>query len=105
MPKLKKPYHIYLNDLSQQKADKKSMALQYAVGLSIFIIGVILSLPLVPGPGFIFVALGLLIMRVPGSTRLVGHLENKKYFRRFRIWLHLRFNIILITNHYPGKSI
>lgn len=98
MPKLKKTFHIYLNTSSNKKADKKTIALQYAMGLLLVTIGVLLALPLVPGPGVPLIIIGLLILRVPGTTKFIHYLESKEFFQKFKIWLKTKYNIQIVTS-------
>jgi hypothetical protein len=60
------------------------------VGLLLIIIGVILSLPGVPGQGLLTIAVGVVLLDIPGKQRLVrmvirrqGVLRN---LNRFRSW-------------------
>lgn len=98
MPKFKKPIIIYLVNIPKGKADKKSMAYQYAVGLILVLLGILLALPLVPGPGLVFLILGLIVLRVPGSEKLVSYLNRKEFFKHFKLWLKLKLNIKLVTS-------
>lgn len=96
MKKLNKPFFIYLDKDLLKNGGKKGIALQYAIGLFILGIGILLTLPFVPGPGFIFIILGLLLLQMPGTKKLVTHLDSKPGFHRFRNKLIEKYNIHLV---------
>lgn len=47
-----------------------SLVLKNAIGAAIFLLGVGMSLPLVPGPGLLAMVVGLSLMSFPGKRRL-----------------------------------
>ncbi len=66
------------------------------LGLLSLIVGTVLAIPGVPGPGFIFIALAIMLLDFPGKTALLSSIRNRRWFRIARILLHNRLNILLI---------
>src|SRR5947209_7170154 len=55
------------------------MVLKNVLGVSIVIIGIVLSLPLVPGPGLPLIALGISLTTFPGKRKLELLLLRRKW--------------------------
>ena len=66
------------------------------LGLLSLLLGLLLAIPGVPGPGFVFVALALVWMDFPGKNRLIGTLQHKRWFRIARVMVRKKLNILLI---------
>jgi uncharacterized membrane protein YbaN (DUF454 family) len=49
------------------------------VGILLALLGIVLSLPLVPGPGFILVVVGVALTTFPGKRRLERWLIRRKW--------------------------
>lgn len=62
----------------------------------LLILGIILALPYVPGPGTLFIALGLLVIDFPGKRRMISYLRDKRFFRITRILFRKKMNIFII---------
>ncbi|MGB0454637.1 MAG: hypothetical protein ACPGJV_13090, partial [Bacteriovoracaceae bacterium] len=59
--------------------------------------GVILSIPLVPGPGFVFIILGLLLIQFPYKKRVFRKLLESQRFIKFQDFLLKKLKIKLIV--------
>jgi hypothetical protein len=53
------------------------------LGLLVFPLGVFMALPLVPGPGLVFMLLGLSLLDFPGKRRLERNLVRRPSVMRF----------------------
>jgi hypothetical protein len=56
--------------------------LQNAAGILLAVIGIVLSLPLVPGPGIILIVVGVAMTTFPGKHRLEQWLVRRKWVHR-----------------------
>ncbi len=61
------------------------------LGGLVVLIGVVLSLPGLPGPGLVLILLGLMLIDFPGKRRLVRNLVRRKRILRTINWLRARF--------------
>ena len=72
-------------------ADVIGRALRNALGLVLIILGLLLSLPAVPGQGVLTVLIGLMLMDFPGKRRLARKLVARRgvldAMNRVRAWL------------------
>ena len=59
------------------------LVLKNALGLVVLPLGIFMSLPLVPGPGLVFVLLGLSLLDFPGKRRLERKLVGRPSVIRF----------------------
>ena len=66
------------------------------IGLFFLIVGIILALPYVPGPGSLFIVLAFLIIDFPKKRELILYLKHKKFFRLARILLRKKINVLLV---------
>lgn len=66
------------------------------IALVIIIAGLLISIPGIPGPGFLLVISGVLLLSFPGKRALLHSLSGQKYFRYVRVCLRKRFNITLV---------
>jgi hypothetical protein len=57
--------------------DKSGIVLRNALGSILIIVGAILAIPLVPGPGLLIAAAGILLLDFPGKPRMLRKLLNK----------------------------
>src|SRR6476660_10602450 len=57
--------------------DKTAIVLKNALGSILIVVGAILAIPLVPGPGLLIAAAGLLLLDFPGKPRMLRKLLNK----------------------------
>ncbi|MBF0446893.1 MAG: hypothetical protein HQL67_01705 [Magnetococcales bacterium] len=71
------------------------MKKQVLGGLSL-VAGVVLSIPGVPGPGFLFFSLALLLLDYPAKSRLFLYLKGKRPFRIVRVMLWKKWSIFLL---------
>lgn len=53
------------------------LVLKNALGSVLIVVGVILSVPLVPGPGLLIAAAGILLLDFPGKPRMLRKLLSK----------------------------
>jgi uncharacterized membrane protein len=51
--------------------------LKNVLGSMLVLVGAILSIPIIPGPGFLIAAAGLLLLDFPGKRRMLRKLLNK----------------------------
>jgi hypothetical protein len=65
--------------------------LKNVAGLLIVPLGVIMALPLVPGPGLVFILVGLSLLDFPGKRSLERRLLARPTVRRFLNEVRLRF--------------
>jgi len=59
-------------------------------------LGATLSLPGVPGPGFVFLLLGVVLADFPSKHRLVEWVRHKRWFRRVRAYLRVRWKLLIL---------
>jgi hypothetical protein len=61
------------------------------LGLGVVLVGVLASLPAVPGPGLVLVLLGLMLLDFPGKRRLQRKLASRPSVLRSMNWVRERF--------------
>lgn len=61
---------------------KAGIALKNLLGLTLVVIGAVLSLPVIPGPGLLIVAAGIVLLDFPGRRRLLHKLLNRPHLLR-----------------------
>ncbi|MBF0341089.1 MAG: hypothetical protein HQL95_09040 [Magnetococcales bacterium] len=71
------------------------------LGLVSLIVGIILAIPGVPGPGFVFIALAFLLIDFPGKKRVILSLRNRRWFRVSRVLIRKKLKILLVL---PTKA-
>lgn len=59
------------------------LVLKNLLGLLVLPLGVIMALPLVPGPGLVFILIGLSLLNFPGKRRLERALVSRPSVLRF----------------------
>lgn len=57
--------------------DTTALVLKNALGSVLIVVGAILAVPLVPGPGLLIAAAGVLLLDFPGKARMLRKLLNK----------------------------
>ncbi|MEO5341420.1 MAG: hypothetical protein H7837_13045 [Magnetococcus sp. MYC-9] len=67
-----------------------------ALGLVSLLLGIFLGIPGVPGPGFVFIALAVLLLDFPGKQRLISLLQHKRWFRIARVVIRKKMNVLLV---------
>lgn len=67
-------------------------------------IGVVLSLPFIPGPGFAFVLLGLGLADWPGKCRFFRWLRTFHWFEACERWLEKKFGVRLPASSYGAST-
>ena len=67
-----------------------------ALGLISLIVAMILSIPGIPGPGFVFFILAFLLIDFPKKKALISFLQQKRWFRVARIMARKKIKILLI---------
>jgi hypothetical protein len=63
------------------------MIARNVVGFPLVLIGIALSVPLVPGQGILTILLGLLIMEFPGKWKLEHRLAGQPFVMRLLNWI------------------
>lgn len=71
------------------------------LGLVSLVLGLFLSIPGVPGPGFVFVVLAFLLMDFPGKNKLIGMIQHRKWFRIARVIIRKKAHTLLILPKTP----
>ena len=66
--------------------------LKNALGLLVLPMGIVMALPLVPGPGLVFVLIGLSLLDFPGKRRLERLLLERRAVLRFLNDMRARFD-------------
>lgn len=84
----------------------RQFLLYQLAGIVMFFIGVVLSLPYVPGPGWAFIIIALLITNYPGKSSFIAWIRKKAGFRYLRVYLKKKVNILLVLpdSHSTEKS-
>ena len=72
--------------------------IRQGLGILCIIIGLILAVPGIPGPGLVVVFLGILLLDFPGKVRLIHRLGARRWFRLAREFLRKRMHILLEMN-------
>ncbi len=70
--------------------------LRQCVSLVLIVAGLLISIPGVPGPGFLIVFLGFLLLSFPGKRRVLNSLSHRRTFRQARVCLRKRVGITLV---------
>jgi hypothetical protein len=86
----------YLHTEKQKATSFASFIKKQILGFISLIICIILSIPGVPGPGFVFFILALLLLNYPGKTKLFLYLKTKRIFRISRVILWKKLHIFLV---------
>lgn len=68
------------------------LVLKNLVGLLVLPLGVVMALPLVPGPGLVFILIGLSLLDFPGKRSLERRLLAVSAVQRFLNEIRQRFN-------------
>jgi hypothetical protein len=62
-----------------------------ALGLAIVVLGIVLSIPGIPGQGLLTILVGLVLLDIPGKRRLVQALARRPWIQRSINGLRSRF--------------
>ena len=89
------PENYFLEMSSEQNGRRKNvgaaplplMILKNIVGGILIVIGVILSVPLVPGPGVLILIMGLMLTNFPGKRKIVQKLLQTQFIFQPINWL------------------
>ena len=73
-------------------------------GYSLLAVGLFLSVPLIPGPGFAFVLAGLALADWPGRKRFFRWLRTFPWFDACAEWIHRKFHFRLPGARHPESS-
>jgi len=79
------------NDYSYPVFPLMGRVLKNVAGIALLVLGVLLSLPLVPGPGLLLVLMGLALTDFPRKRRLEIWIVQKRFVLRPANWLRSRF--------------
>jgi len=90
------PTRYFVEDRSQFLADKPPLVRwlgligKNLLGLLLIVIGVILSLPGIPGQGLLTIVIGVMLLDIPGKHRLVRRFVRRasvlRQLNRLRAW-------------------
>lgn len=65
-------------DATRGLLDTTGLVLKNVLASILIVVGAILALPLVPGPGLLIAAAGMLLLDFPGKARMLHKLLNKR---------------------------
>ncbi|MBF0453815.1 MAG: hypothetical protein HQL72_03235 [Magnetococcales bacterium] len=88
---------------SQAGGSVLSFLKRQIIGLFSLIIAIILSIPGVPGPGFIFFGLALLLLEFPGKKGLFLTLKDKRHFRIVRVLLWKKLTVFVVLPRHASN--
>ncbi len=71
-------------------------------GFALIFLGIVLSLPGVPGQGLLTIFLGVLILEYPGKSTLIAWLARQRWFRVGRVALRRKLRILLVLGRNPN---
>jgi hypothetical protein len=86
----------YLHTERPEKQSLLSFLKKQIAGLLCLITSIILSIPGVPGPGFLFFAMALLLMDYPSKEKLFLYLKKKRFFRITRVLLWKKMTLFMV---------
>ena len=66
------------------------------VVLLIVVVGLLMAIPYVPGPGALTIILALFIGTYPGKQRFITWIRQKRYFRIARYILRHRYRVLMV---------
>ena len=66
------------------------------LGFMSLMVAVVLSVPGVPGPGFVFFVLAFLWLDFPKKKQLIGWMRHKRWFRVARFIIRKKLNVLLV---------
>ncbi|HIJ82973.1 MAG TPA: hypothetical protein HPQ00_02080 [Magnetococcales bacterium] len=75
-----------------------ALFIRQAVGVLLVCVGFLLSIPGIPGPGFVFVFFGIILFDFPGKSRLIHRIRHRRWFRLTRVFLRKRLHVLLEMN-------
>jgi hypothetical protein len=67
--------------------------LRNVIGYALIALGIVLSIPFVPGQGLLTILVGLSLADWPGKRRFFRWLRSYHWFSRMDAWLHRKFRI------------
>ncbi len=95
---LKLPEDYFLDKVEAAPAARRHIAVHWPIvigknllGLALVLVGIVLALPGVPGPGLLCIVLGLMLISVPGKRRLARTLIRRPTLLRAVNQLRGRF--------------
>jgi len=93
-----RPKHLHRLHLIDSYSSKREWRYWRRQGLACLalLVGLLLSVPTIPGPGFVFLLLGIILADFPFKHRLVGWVRHKHWFRRSRVYLRRRWNLLIM---------
>jgi hypothetical protein len=65
------PRDFFVRDGSGRRRSLVVRILKNVCGVALIVVGIVLSLPIVPGPGFLAILLGLAMTDIPGKRRVI----------------------------------
>jgi hypothetical protein len=96
---------LFLHVSPPEGLDVLSYLKRQLIGLLALIFGIFLAIPGIPGPGFIFIALALLLLEFPGKLAMIRAVRTRRWFRVARVMVHNKLNILLVLpQEAPSRS-
>lgn len=82
----------------EQRADASILSVlgRHLLGMVSLVVGVILSVPGVPGPGFFFCTAALFLIQFPKKRALLLALNRKRWFRVVRVVVRKRMRVLVV---------
>lgn len=71
------PQDYFVRDRSRGRRSLVLRILKNVLGVALMVAGLVLSLPLIPGPGFLALLLGLSLTDLPGKRRFIRAVVRK----------------------------
>lgn len=62
----------------------------------VVIVGLLMAIPYVPGPGMLTIFLALFIGNYPGKKRFIRWIRQKRWFRKGRYILRKRYRVLMV---------
>jgi hypothetical protein len=95
---LPRPKHLHRLHIVELEYPKNSWRYARRQGIAVLCLlgGIALSVPAMPGPGFVLVLLGVLLGDYPRKKQIFLWLEQKRSFRQARVYLRHRWKILLL---------
>lgn len=95
LPRPKHLHRLHIVELEYPRNSWRYVRRQGGAVLCL-LVGMALSVPTIPGPGFAFVLLGILLGDYPRKQKFFLWLERKHFFRVTRVYLRREWNLLLL---------
>lgn len=74
------------------------------VVILVVVLGLLMAVPYVPGPGILTIFLALFIGNYPGKKRFIRWIRQKRWFRKGRYFLRQRYRILMVLPRLSGTK-